>query len=156
METYGVPLLCLLLNFLAFTACMRFLFSRQGFYWIVPLLVTIFLLWPNALRLYQVAGNGAIQATGFSYFDLQPLLLSLLWYAMIVTFHYALKKTIRANYHHEQVKKNLHEARYQMSVESVTHQRKEQRRKHYFTNAPARTPRLQAYSSEWTDLFDQR
>ena len=155
MEIYGLPLLCLLLNFLAFAACLRFLFSRQGLYWIIPLLVTVFILWPNAIRLYQIAGNGPMEEPFLTYFNLQPLFLSLLWYAMIVTFHFALKKTIRANYHHEQVKKNLHEARYQMAVESIIHQRKESRRKQYITNAPARKPILQAYSRNWIDLFDQ-
>lgn len=98
IEIYALPLVCLLLNFLAFAACLRFLFSRQGLYWIVPLFLTLFILWPNALKLYQVASNTARVSLPYSYLDLQPLLLSLFWYAMIVTFHYALKKTIRVNH----------------------------------------------------------
>ncbi len=88
--------------------------------------------------------------------DLQPLLLSLFWYAMIVTFHFALKKTIRVNHYEEQVRKNLHEARYQMAVERMVNERKEKRRKQYYTKTPASEPALHAYSSSWTDLFDQR
>jgi len=156
VEIYALPLVCLLLNFLAFAACLRFLFSRQGLYWIVPLFLTLFILWPNALNLYQVASDISQVNLPYTYFDLQPLLLSLFWYAMIVTFHFALKKTIRVNHYEEQVRKNLFEARYQMAVEASVHQRKETRRKQYYTNQPAVVPTMDAYSPTWTDLFDQR
>ncbi len=72
IEIYALPLVCLLLNFLAFAACLRFLFSRQGLYWIVPLFLTLFILWPNALKLYQVASNTARVSLPYSYLDLQP------------------------------------------------------------------------------------
>ncbi|HRV24512.1 MAG TPA: hypothetical protein P5046_04770, partial [Sphaerochaeta sp.] len=54
---YLMPLLTLLLNFLAFGSCLRFLFSRQGLYWFIPLLLTLFLIVPNALTLYTVASD---------------------------------------------------------------------------------------------------
>jgi hypothetical protein len=155
VEIYALPLLCLLLNFLAFAACLRFLFSRQGLYWIVPLALSCFILWPNALHLYQVASNPSAVELPYTFFDLQPLLLSLFWYAMIVTFHFALKKTIRINHYEEQVRKNLHEARYQKSVETQILQKKEQRRKNYFKRNPAAMPQLDAYSLQWAELFDQ-
>ena len=156
VEIYALPIICLLLNFLAFAACLRFLFSRQGLYWIIPLALTLFILWPNALRLYEVANNPQSVVLPYSYLDMQPLLLSLFWYAMIVTFHFALKKTIRINHYEEQVRKNLHEARYQMNVETKSHQKKEQRRRHYYSKNPAMKPQNSAYSSQWSDLFDQR
>ena len=155
IETYGIPIVCLLLNFLAFTACLRFLFSRQGIYWVVPLVVTLFLIWPNAINLYTIASMEVPRANAYTYMDFQPLLLSLFWYAMIVTFYFALKKTVKVNYNHEQVRKNLHEARYQMKTERINHERKERRRKAYYGNTPARKPVLQAYSNEWVDLFDR-
>jgi len=155
IETYGLPIVCLLLNFLAFAACLRFLFSRQGLYWVVPLIVTLFLVWPNALNLYTLASMESLRVEPYGYMDFQPLLLALFWYAMIVTFHYALKKTVKVNYNLEQVRKNLHEARYQMKAERITLERKQRRRKSYFGDAPARKPVLQAYSSEWADLFDR-
>jgi len=155
IETYGLPIVCLLLNFLAFTACLRFLFSRQGLYWVVPLLVTLFLLWPNAINLYTLASMESSAIKAFTYMDFQPLLLSLFWYSMVVTFHFALKKTIKVNYNLEQVRKNLHEARYQMKNERITLERKQKRQRSYYGNVPARKPVLQAYSSDWTDLFDR-
>lgn len=154
-ETYALPLVCLMLNFLAFAACLRFLFSRQGLYWIVPLFLTAFILWPNALRLYAAAALTAPETITYSYMELQPLMVSLLWYAMIVTFHFALKKTIRENHHLEQVKKNLHEARYQMAVETLVHKSKEARRKQYYQKQPALLPQLRAYTPDWAELFDQ-
>ncbi|NLE14579.1 MAG: hypothetical protein GX626_01745 [Spirochaetales bacterium] len=155
-ELYALPLVCLLLNFLAFAACLRFLFSRQGLYWIVPLLLTLFILWPNALNLYRVASDPGSIPLPYTYSDLQPLLLSLFWYAMIVTFHFALKKTVRINHYEEQVRKNLHEARYQMAVDTLVHQQKERRRKQYYTKQAAAVPSIDAYDEQWTDLFDQR
>ncbi|WP_320130378.1 hypothetical protein [uncultured Sphaerochaeta sp.] len=155
IEKYGVALLCLLLNFLAFTACLRFLFSRQGLYWIVPLLVTVFLIGPNAQKLYLIASQPGIQSLAFTLDELQPILLSFFWYFMIVTFHYALKKTIKSNYHREQIKKNLHEARYQQQVETLTYERKMARQKNYFGKAPSRLPSLQSYNEDWIDLFDK-
>ncbi|MDD4572724.1 MAG: hypothetical protein PHR69_00765 [Sphaerochaeta sp.] len=121
----------------------------------VPLIVTLFLVWPNALNLYTLASMESLRVEPYGYMDFQPLLLALFWYAMIVTFHYALKKTVKVNYNLEQVRKNLHEARYQMKAERITLERKQRRRKSYFGDAPARKPVLQAYSSEWADLFDR-
>lgn len=152
VEIYLLPLASLLLNFLAMLACLRFLFSRQGLYWIIPLLLTGFLIWPNSLALYGVATDSTTIALPYTYFDLQPLLLSLLWYALIPTFHYALKKTIRVNNYEEQVRKNLHEARY-LAAKSPA--------------AMAQTLglpiasrsgsiRLNAYSTEWIQLFDEQ
>ena len=155
IETYGLPIVRLLLNFLAFAACLRFLFSRQGLYWVVPLIVTLFLVWPNALNLYTLASMESLRVEPYVYMDFQPLLLALFWYAMIVTFHYALKKTVKVNYNLEQVRKNLHEARYQMKAERITLDRKQRRRKSYIGAAPARKPVLQPYSSEWTALLDR-
>ena len=155
VEIYALPLICLLLNFLAFAACLRFLFSRQGLYWFVPLALTLFILWPNALHLYRVASDPSSVSLPYTYLDMQPLLLSLFWYAMIVTFHFALKKTIRINHYEEQVRKNLHEARYQKAVETQMHHKKEQRKRHYYQRNPALNPQLDAYSPQWADLFDQ-
>ena len=62
VEIYLLPLGCLLLNFLAFAACLRFLFSRQGLYWIIPLALTLFMSWPHALTLYQVASDSSTRA----------------------------------------------------------------------------------------------
>ncbi len=155
IETYELPIVCLLLNFLAFAACLRFLFSRQGLYWVVPLIVTLFLLWPNAIRLYTLASMEGSVSKAYTYMDFQPLLLSLFWYAMVVTFHYALKKTVKVNYNLEQVRKNLHEARYQMKAERINLERKQKRQRSYYANTPAIKPVLQAYSGEWTDLFDR-
>ncbi len=155
IETFGLPIVCLLLNFLAFAACLRFLFSRQGLYWVVPLIVTLFLLWPNSINLYTLASTEGFRTNAYTYMDFQPLLLSLFWYAMIVTFHYALKKTVKINYNLEQVRKNLYEARYQMKTERINLERKQKRQSSYYANTPARKPVLQAYSGEWTDLFDR-
>ncbi len=154
VQMYLLPLGCLLLNFLAFAACLRFLFSRQGLYWIIPLALTLFMSWPHALTLYRVASDSSTTTLPYSYLDLQPLMLSLLWYAMIVTFHYALKKTIRVNLYAEQVKKNLHEARHLQAGDDLERLRRDRRWRRHLANR-AVPVRLGLYGAGWTDLFDQ-
>lgn len=65
------------------------------------------------MLLYGGFGNGeAVSA---------PLLIdaivSVLWYAIIITFHYGLKGVIKANNYRERVKKDLAESRWQIKVE---------------------------------------
>ena len=137
-------------------ACLRFSLFQTGPVLDRPAFADHVHPWPNALTLYRVASNPASVTLPYTYFYLQPLLLSLFWYAMIFTFHFALKKTVRINHYEEQVRKNLHEARYQMAVDTLIHQQKERRRKQYVTKTAATVPSIGAYDEQWADLFDQR
>ncbi|MDI9454737.1 MAG: hypothetical protein QM442_02640 [Spirochaetota bacterium] len=151
---YVLPLLTLLLNFLAFGSCLRFLFSRQGLYWFIPLLLTLFLIVPNALTLYTVASdpNSFISTGGILTY--QPLGLSLLWYLLIITFHYALKKTIRINRYEADMRKNLHEARYQAKIESRQLADREKSRKERFAGNRSVVPRTNTHPLAWVELFE--
>lgn len=151
---YVLPLLTVLLNFLAFGSCLRFLFSRQGLYWFIPLLLTIFLIVPNALTLYAVASDPGAPVSAGGFLTYQPIGLAILWYLLIITFHYALKKTIRVNRYEADMRKNLHEARYQAKIESRKLEDREKSRKERFAGNRSVVPRIGVYPLSWVELFE--
>ena len=127
MIEYVIPLTSLLLTFLSALASLRFIFSRQGFYWILPLLVSLILCTSNLYFLINPAILSASAPFGIIFF---PLALALVWYLMIIVFHYALKKDIDRNRYLNDQKKNYEEARFLEKAERreflrLTHRRKE-------------------------------
>lgn len=152
---YALPLATLLLNFLAFGSCLRFLFSRQGLYWFIPLVLSLFLIVPNAISLYSVASNpqGFLAPGGILAY--QSIGLALLWYLIIITFHYALKKTVRVNRYEADMKKNLHEARYQAKIEARQLAVREKTRKHYYSGNRSVVPRTNTAPLAWVELFEE-
>ncbi len=91
MSEYLIPLAALLLTFLSTLSCLRFMFSRQGFFWIVPFGLSTLLTLNNFFTLLYP------QLTFFSYpkvIALFPVLLAGFWYLMVITFHFALKNMI--------------------------------------------------------------
>ena len=114
MVQYIVPLASLLLTFLSSLACLRFIFSRQGLFWIIPFLVSALLSVENALSLF--AGGPFLMPTIHS-FRFFPLILSFCWYMMVITFHYALKKKVSRNRFISDMRKNYSEARFLEKIE---------------------------------------
>ena len=55
MVQYIVPLSSLLLSFLATLACLRFIFSRQGLFWIIPVVVSVLLTMSNGFNIFLPA-----------------------------------------------------------------------------------------------------
>lgn len=156
MESYVLPLLALLLNFLAFASCLRFLLSRQGLYWLVPVGISVILGWFSGIQLLSIVSTtqaaGTEPAKGML---LSILVLSFFWYLGVITFHYALKKTIAHNKHLDDTWKNYHEARY---LEKVTFRNyRKQARRFRRNNVPGSyVPETDRYPGEWTDYLDQR
>ena len=103
MAEYIVPLASLLLTVLSSLACLRFIFSRQGFFWIIPFIVSILLSVNNFLILFIPSASIVIYSGVFTLF---PLFLSFFWYMMVVTFHYAFKKKVEKNKFYSYMKKN--------------------------------------------------
>ena len=103
MAEYIVPLASLLLTVLSSLACLRFIFSRQGFFWIIPFIVSILLSVNNFLILFIPSASIVTYSGVFTLF---PLFLSFFWYMMVVTFHYALKKKVEKNKFYSDMKKN--------------------------------------------------
>ncbi|MCH3908643.1 MAG: hypothetical protein LKE39_10595 [Sphaerochaeta sp.] len=147
MEQYLLPLFCLLCNFATLGACIRFLCAKGGQYWILPLLFTLAMGLSNGMLLFG-------SASPFSTSILVDALLSVLWYAIVITFHYALKRVIRENNYQERVKKDLAESRWQLKVDARAMEAKEESLK-LLANGKPRAFDRGIYPSEWTDYFDQ-
>ena len=80
-------------------------FSRQGLYWFIPLLLT---LSDRSERAYPLHGGQQPECVLRSRRP-PPISRSafLLWYLIIITFHYALKKTIRINRYEADMRKTF-------------------------------------------------
>lgn len=107
MVQYIVPLSSLLLSFLATLACLRFIFSRQGFFWIIPVVVSVLLTMSNGFNIFLPAISLLPLTSSAQLFS---LFLSFFWYMMIVTFHYALKRKVSRNRFLNDMKKNYTES----------------------------------------------
>lgn len=151
MEQYILPLFCLLLNFVAMSACLRFFLSREGKYWAMPFLLSLLLFLQNGSVMYA----GSFLASGASFSGgLVGALISILWYAIIVVFHYALKKTTHAANYKLRVRKDLAESQFLLKSQMIAAQRRLAKLK-VLAKGSAKTFKPGIYKSEWTDLFDQ-
>lgn len=133
---YIIPITALLLSFMALLASMRFIFSRQGMYWIFPAIISLLLFFQN-LDTLLVLGEEGITEFAYTFRNFAPFILSFLWYMMIVVFHYALKKTVSIARFENDARKNRTEAEYLMKVEMRKARRVRRERKRSIENGAA-------------------
>ena len=131
MFIYIIPITALLLTFMALLASMRFIFSRQGAYWIFPAIISLLLFFQNLETLLFIGSQEAGAAAPVPF---RPLVLALLWYMMIIVFHYALKKNIPENRFDSDARKNRAEAEYLMKVEMRAKRKARKARQKYLEN----------------------
>ena len=93
MIVYIIPITALMLTFMALLASLRFIFSRQGLYWIFPAIISLLMFFQN-LNTLLMLGEAGITSFEYNFTNFAPFILAFLWYMMIVVFHYALKKKI--------------------------------------------------------------
>ena len=130
---YIIPITALLLSFMALLASMRFIFSRQGMYWIFPAIISLLLFFQNLDTLLMLGAEG-ITEFSYTFRNFSPFILAFLWYMMIVVFHYALKKNIAENRFESEAKKNRAEAEYLMKVEMRAKRKARKARQKYLEN----------------------
>lgn len=93
MSTYFLPFGSLLLHFIACISCVRFLFTRQGKHWILPLILTLlFGLISGSQLLAAIDRSGTINFTVSFNSQLLVFVMAIIWYLMIIVFYFALKK----------------------------------------------------------------
>jgi len=155
-----VPIFTTLLCFLAAAACMRFILSRQGWFWILPLIISAILMYISIEPLMNVA-TGAVSGSYLieispdrSVREILPLIIVLIWYAMIITFRYALKMVVPVNRHLINTAKNLKESRYMEKIE-FRNLKKRVRKKNRRTSTGFANTHGDMYSIEWIELFDE-
>lgn len=149
-----------LLCFLSAAACLRFLVSRQGWFWVLPFVISVIFFYISISPLAIIAtglAEGSYQveiSPDRSVREVVPLLIILLWYTMIITFRYALKMVVPDNKHLLDTMKNLNEARYMQRIEVRRYQREARRRlrREHRVNLEYFGSR---YPVKWVALFDE-
>ena len=149
-----------LLCFLSITACLRFVFSRQGWFWIIPLILSVVFFYISIDPLVQVLTGIATDtyrvtiSPDRSVREIVPLIIVLLWYTMIIVFRYALKSVVPVNQQLIDTKKNLYESRYMEKVELKRMRRKVKRQLDAVTSS-SRQESGTLYPLEWVERFDE-
>lgn len=151
---YIIPLICLILTFMATLTCLRFILSREGVYWLLPCLISVILTLEN-LDTLLITAETSVMPDYRTMRNLAPVLIAFLWYMMIISFHYALRFKIKVNRYRNENRKNRNEAEYIEKME------RRKRRKEYILQLKNRensAEKPQIYKKEnsdgWTDLFD--
>ena len=145
MLVYIIPITALLLSFMSLLASLRFIFSRQGLYWVFPAIISTLLFFQN-LDTLLILGESEIAVFEYTFRNFSPFILSSLWYMMIVVFHYALKKTVAENRFESDSRKNRAEAEYLMKVE-MRKTRKVRKEKVKYIENKAGIPEIPEYDS---------
>lgn len=128
MFVYIIPATTVLLSFLALLTSTRFLFSRQGLYWIFPVMMSL-LFFLNNLSILLALAEADITSFSYSFKNFYPFVMALLWYLMITVFHYALKKHVADNRFENDSRKNRKEAEYLEKYERRRIRRESKRQK---------------------------
>ena len=153
MFVYAVPMISLLLVLMATLTCFRFIMSRQGAYWLLPCLISFIFTVENFNTILDLSSN----PTGYnpqSFNSIAPLLIAIMWYMMIIGFHYALRYKIDVNKYRNENRKNRTEAKYIEKLE----RRKQQKEFRIYQQNSANShlkPEIYAQKDEknWSDLF---
>ncbi len=148
MFSYIIPVASLLFTFLSLIACMRFIFSRQGIFWILPALISTLLSYQNLNSLILIS----MSEKGFSYTftSFLPFILSFLWYMMIITFHYALKIAIKENKFISDSRKNRNEAIWNEKYE-IRQTKRERKEREEWNQNKTEKPIIPPYHNEEID-----
>ena len=128
MTVYIIPIATVLLSFLALIATLRFIFSRLGLYWVFPALISALFFFQN-LNILLALGEAGLSSFEYTFSNFNPFTMAVLWYMMIVVFHYALKKNVDDNRFENDSRKNRTEAAYLEKYERRRGRRERKRRK---------------------------
>lgn len=143
MINFIVPTLALLLAFLSSIASFRYLITRQGIYWTIPFLISLILFYQNIITLLEATvAEGDFLIT---FNSMLPLVLAILWYALIQAFHFALKTEREYNKYVDQSRKTYNEARFVLLTERRRTRKEQMEKKEERRNKPV-VPKVPSYS----------
>ena len=138
-----VPTLALLLAFLSSIASFRYLITGQGIYWTIPFLISLILFYQNIITLLEATvAEGDFLIT---FNSMLPLVLAILWYALIQAFHFALKTEREYNKYVDQSRKTYNEARFVLLTERRRTRKEQMEKKEEKRNKPV-VPKVPSYS----------
>ena len=143
MINFIVPTLALLLAFLSSIASFRYLITRQGIYWTIPFLISLILFYQNIITLLEATvAEGDFLIT---FNSMLPLVLAILWYALIQAFHFALKTEREYNKYVDKSRKTYNEARFVLLTERRRTRKEQMEKKEEKRNKPV-VPKVPSYS----------
>lgn len=129
-----IPLFAVLIAFLATLACIRFALTRQGrLYWIIPVFISLILFYQNLSLLLQYGSSE--EAYPLTFTSILPLSLSILWYAMVISFHYALKTNREYNKYVEESRSTYNEAKFISAMEARQNRKEKKEKKEIVRNS---------------------
>jgi hypothetical protein len=127
-----------------------FLFSKLFYFWIIPILFSALLAVVDFIYIFFPSRMSAYQSESLS---LVLFIISIFWYAIIIYFHYILKKAITKNRLKSDQAKNYYEAQYLEKIERrrfIKYDRIIRDKEKY----GARTLKADKKDTSWCDLFD--
>lgn len=108
MNEYIIPLASLMISFCSVYLCIKFIFSRQGFFWVLPAALSV-LIAAYMLNLLLVPSFAL--AVPFQL-PLFPLIVSVAWLIVVIQFRYSIKKSVDVNRFEDERRKNYTEAKF--------------------------------------------
>lgn len=146
-------MLSLLLVLMAMLTCFRFIISRQGAYWLLPCLISFIFTVENFNTIMELS-NSPEGYNPHSFNAIAPLLVALMWYMMIIGFHYALRYKVDINKYRNENRKNRTEAKY---IEKLERRRQMKEFRLYQQNTANAHEKPSIYTSnggkDWSDFF---
>lgn len=107
MNEYIIPIASLMLSFVSTYLSFKFIFSKQGLFWVLPTILSV-LIDLYILNLIMFPSLLLLPPFGFTLF---PLFLSSIYLIVIIQFRYTIKKTVIENRYEDDMKKNYNEAK---------------------------------------------
>ncbi len=149
MNEYIVPLTSLMISFISVYLCIKFIFSRQGFFWILPsalsVLIAAYMLNLLLVPSYKLAIPFQI--------PLFPLIVSIGWLIVVVQFRYSIKKSVDVNRFEDERRKNYTEAKFIEKSERRSFLRFQHRKMQESANS-AFVPELYSRREDSLSIYD--
>ena len=165
MSNFLLQTLVLLSYLISLFIIIHFLFSKEGVFWIIPLLINIFFVVFQGI--YIIDANGGNLPFDKNILDGLPVfftthtgyyisfIISLLWLFMVLTMHYGIGKNKKPIEKRKQMmKENYYGAIYTEKIEKREFKNRKKSREMQKLYG-AKSPRVPQYSDEWIDSFDK-
>lgn len=166
MSNFLLQTLILVSYLISLFIIIHFLFSREGGYWIIPLLLNLYFVLDQSI--VTINANGGKLPFNVDAFTISSKFfnttngyyvlfgISILWLLLVLSFHNAFKNHKKpVDKRREMMKKNYYAAIYTEKMEKRAYKNRMKRReldRLYGT----RKPLLTDFSKEWIDKFDRR
>lgn len=164
MSNYLLQTLILVSYLISLFIIIHFLFSKEGGYWLIPLIFNLFFLLSHSISVI-ISNEGILPinvdlitsippflSTTMGYYIL--LIMSLLWLFLILTFHHGFRKHKKPiDKRKEMMKRNYYGAIYTEKIEKQQFQAKKKRQELHNLYG-TRKPRINEFSKEWINKFD--